>query len=632
MTSPHSRGRIASRVSNLPSREASMGSCSTSSPVEEYAAKVARKSEMDIDNDIIPNSSWADQVDADKPFANVSHNGMSSHKDCTTSLAGPATQTPLHGNAIEHMPSALGSPVVIPYNENQPANPVLWDRDFSWVSIFGTKESFLQDATNIMASLKCAATYVRQTNLSKGDPNILPQLDLFGNAAWDFITAIYESNWDQLHIKNGISFRNKVAGQFNSGRKSLMDKTPLKPQRQPTGLAKASVLKIPPPIPPRLSPDALKKAREEKKKERSMGKAKPVNKSFAQVAGNAPKNLLKLREAFPKLPAKKILEMNNVRWGKTPNKPKIQITTKGPSRKNVLIPIDAPDRKNILNSANTHIGQINGLLRSYKSNMSIDCIREINAGIIVTTNNITNTSDLSLLEKYFKDLNDIESKDISPRLPQSKSFLKILRVPYFDSDSNPIKSMQVETILTKTHLFNDITLSSRPWVIRASKNSDMAVIWVNIWDSQNGTKAKTILNRSFNFDWHIATIRGTTMNLGVPQCHNCWKWGYTTFACRAHGSRCQKCSRPHKLEHHRDLAWCCKGNSKTNPPHLETKKGEPCLHSFKCINCKEDHLADNYKCLFWKHRFNRDWHSKKAQELREIRANSIHSGVSGRKL
>ena len=32
-------------------------------------------------------------------------------------------------------------------------------------------------------------------------------------------------------------------------------------------------------------------------------------------------------------------------------------------------------------------------------------------------------------------------------------------------------------------MFQDITLAACPRVIRASKNSDMSIIWVNIWDS-----------------------------------------------------------------------------------------------------------------------------------------------------
>ena len=256
-----------------------MESCSTSSSSEEYAAKVAHKANIDIDNDIIPNSSWADQVESDQPFVNNPHNDTTSYEAGTTSPAGLTAQTHPQGMATEHVPSALGSPVVIPYDINQPANPALWDGDFSRVSIFSTKESFLQDTTNITASLKRAATYIRQTNLSKGNPNTLPQLNLFGDAAWDFLMAIYKSNWDQLHVKNGVSFRNKVAGQFNG--KNKPKPNPLRSQGIPAGTANARISKIPPPIPPRLSPEALKKAREERKKERSMGKSKTANKSFA---------------------------------------------------------------------------------------------------------------------------------------------------------------------------------------------------------------------------------------------------------------------------------------------------------------------------------------------------------------
>jgi len=68
--------------------------------------------------------------------------------------------------------------------------------------------------------------------------------------------------------------------------------------------------------------------------------------------------------------------MNNISTGKTNPKPKIQIITKGPSRKNILIPMDADDKAKILGEANTHVGQLNGLFRSYKSKINIDCIHK----------------------------------------------------------------------------------------------------------------------------------------------------------------------------------------------------------------------------------------------------------------
>jgi len=97
-------------------------------------------------------------------------------------------------------------------------------------------------------------------------------------------------------------------------------------------------------------------------------------------------------------------------------------------------------------------------------------------------------------------------------------------------------------------MFNNITLALYPWIVKASSKSDMAIIWVDIWDLQNETKTKSIINRSFNLGRHIATVRGTNINPGVLQYRNCWKWGYITFAYRAHGTKCQKYNGPHKLD------------------------------------------------------------------------------------
>ena len=80
------------------------------------------------------------------------------------------------------------------------------------------------------------------------------------------------------------------------------------------------------------------------------------------------------------------------------------------------------------------------------------------------------------------------------------------------------------------------------------------------------------------------------------------------------------------------MAWCCKANPKTNLPRLKTKSDKPYSYVFKCINCKGKHIADNNKCSFWKYCFNYEWHTKKAQEAWETRANSTHLAVGGNKL
>ena len=52
-------------------------------------------------------------------------------------------------------------------------------------------------------------------------------------------------------------------------------------------------------------------------------------------------------------------------------------------------------------------------------------------------------------------------------------------------------------------------------VIKTFSKSNMTVIWVDIWDSQNGTKAKYLINRCFNIGYYTATIRETNINPGI---------------------------------------------------------------------------------------------------------------------
>ena len=190
--------------------------------------------------------------------------------------------------------------------------------------------------------------------------------------------------------------------------------------------------------------------------------------------------------------------------------------------------------------------------------------------------------------------------------------MKIIGLPY-KIDQNIIFLNFIEGILKKTHLFNGIMLASKSHVIKVSPKSDMVVVWLNIWDSQSGSLVKNIINRHFNIRCFIATIKDTNMNPGVPQCKNCWKWRHLTLSCCSHISRCTKCYGAHTTEHHREKAWCCIENKKAN--QAATKEGELCPHIFKCMNCKRDHQADSYSCPYWCNHFNRNWYSRKQQEL-----------------
>jgi len=204
-----------------------------------------------------------------------------------------------------------------------------------------------------------------------------------------------------------------------------------------------------------------------------------------------------------------------------------------------------------MSNAGFHVSSINNLLKRLKSILRAEFIRPMVENIIITTNYVPTPSDLSIMEKYIKSIEGIEANDVAaPRFPQSKTYLKITGILYIQPSGLAIANDDITNHLKNSDLFKGITLAARPHVIKASPKSDMAIIWIDIWDSQNGSKAKTLINYSFNFGRYIATIRGTSMNPRVPQCHNCWKWGHATFACKAHCSKYQKCGGPHKIENH----------------------------------------------------------------------------------
>ena len=70
---------------------------------------------------------------------------------------------------------------------------------------------------------------------------------------------------------------------------------------------------------------------------------------------------------------------------------------------------------------------------------------------------------------------------MSPRLPQSKSYLKILEIPYYIKDTNlPITVNIVKKVFQTTYIFNNIVLASWLCIIKAFPKSDIVVIWIDI--------------------------------------------------------------------------------------------------------------------------------------------------------
>ena len=212
---------------------------------------------------------------------------------------------------------------------------------------------------------------------------------------------------------------------------------------------------------------------------------------------------------FPSLNVQKINQVNNIVNSSTNPKPHIRMTTKGPSRKQVIIPMGGDNVISFMKNSSLHVANLNRTLCNSKSEVLADYIQSKNSGITVITNKVAFQSDLSIIDNYVKSSNDINSLQVEEsHLPKSKSYLKIIIIPFFPhvNSQEKLSSNNIETILKQNHIFNNISLASKPRVIKVSPKSDMAIVWIDIWDIQSGVNAKMLINRCFNVRNYIATI------------------------------------------------------------------------------------------------------------------------------
>ena len=190
-------------------------------------------------------------------------------------------------------------------------------------------------------------------------------------------------------------------------------------------------------------------------------------------------NILKIKDIFSKLISGKIIKIYNITNNKKiKSKLKLNITTKSPSRKQVIMPISINNSNTIISQANIHISNINKLLKDVKSKVFANFICSDNREVIITTNNEVASLDLSMVNKYIKDLNNLGSNNImSLWLSQSKSYLEILELHYYSKNMNlPITSDVIEEIIKNTRIFNDVVLVFWLYIIKMFLKSDIAVI------------------------------------------------------------------------------------------------------------------------------------------------------------
>jgi len=238
---------------------------------------------------------------------------------------------------------------------------------------------------------------------------------------------------------NKTTFRNKVKSKFNP--------QITRPQVNNKGKETAKhifIFSLSPPIPAKLQKEVNKISKYFKKSDKP-----PQKKSYIQASSqfklaksislsSVTMDMLKIKEMFPNFPNKKInmvQKVINSDNGKP--EPRINMTTKSPSYKQVIVLINNKLAKRYLKDSSIHVINIKCALKNILSNIIADFICAKDKGIIITTNNVSSPSDLQEIEKYVKNSLTTDVEQISSlRLLQSKSYLKIVSIPYISKRTN----------------------------------------------------------------------------------------------------------------------------------------------------------------------------------------------------
>lgn len=274
------------------------------------------------------------------------------------------------------------------------------------------------------------AKYIQNKKIDVSKSNDIKYFKGISKAAWELISSIYNSRWDSLIADDHkTSFRQKLASKFTP--KVNLEKNGKKEGK--VANKPARIERIPPPI-------LAKSLKEMKEISKYFKSTKPITNNKAmnflymqasKTIGNT-EEVLKIKEAFSLLKAKNI---NNIQKIINENdNPKLKLylnsAMKGLLHKQVIVPISGNNKKNFMDKSNIHILNMNRTLKNIKSNISVDFIHTDVASIIVITNKVAFSLDSQTIKQYVKDVNYINSNKVnSPRLPQSKSYLKVIGLP-----------------------------------------------------------------------------------------------------------------------------------------------------------------------------------------------------------
>ena len=273
--------------------------------------------------------------------------------------------------------------VQLPYDLQAPTEPELWSGSFHPISLHGSVEHLASDAKNIKVTLNFLAKYIQGKQVDGNKINNIDDFDGMGDSIWNFISSVYASKWDVLYTdQKANTLRSKISAKFTPRIPAPNGNSKKEPSKSvPVTINKAPP---PPPLPAKTKKEVNVISKYFKSKQPESSKTNngtnpsnsQSNKSYTQASKTIPStsDILKIKESFPSLNAKKIDQVNSIVNGSNKPKSRLQSTTKGPSRKQIIIPMGSSNISSFMKNSSLHVANINRELHNARTDVIVDYI------------------------------------------------------------------------------------------------------------------------------------------------------------------------------------------------------------------------------------------------------------------
>lgn len=107
--------------------------------------------------------------------------------------------------------------VPLTYSDDQPTNQNSWNSQLNPILIFETEKSKTTDIDNIKLSLHQITNFIKKHPFKNNRKEDILCLKGFGQAAYSLISAMFESSWNALKIReSNKTFQLKIIENLNS--------------------------------------------------------------------------------------------------------------------------------------------------------------------------------------------------------------------------------------------------------------------------------------------------------------------------------------------------------------------------------------------------------------------------------